>query len=283
MFKKASIYRVADLRQLDDLEYRLDQHQFLPVEAPNLKSSGWAVVRDGELHLRSHGNLLLNLTIESKVIPPSALRRAVDEKCAALEKVQGFAPGKKVRAEVKEQVIDELTARALTKRVDTKVWIDTVRGRVVIDSSVVGTLALIQSLLIKAGLELVYMNAWAGERMNSWLVDDGELPADYAIDDAIVMEYPGERGTTVAFKKANLGEAAVTTHADRGAVVTSMAMTYKSRVSFALSPIHQLRNIRLLDITKGSQVAQDADAFENDFVLMALELRDLIDSLSEEA
>lgn len=283
MFKKASIYRVADVKQLDGLEEFLDQAKFLPVEAPNLKSSGWAPVRDGELFMRSHGHILLKLTIESKVIPPSALKRAVNERCDELEKVQGFAPGNKARAEIKERVSDELAARALTKRVDTGVWIDTLRGRIVIDSSVVGTLELIQTLLIKAGLDLTYLEAWAGSRMNSWLLDDDELPPDYTIDDAIAMEYPGERGTIVTFKKANLDTPDVQMHASKGAIVTAMAMTYKDRVSFALSPVHQLRNIKLLDIVKENQVAQDADAFENDFVLMALELRALIDSLSTEA
>lgn len=283
MLKTASIYRLADLKQLDGLEDKLDREKFLPVEAPNLKSFGWGEVREGALCLRSHGHLLLKLTIESKVIPPSALKRAIAAKCDELEKVQGFAPGKKQRAEVKEHVLDELAARALTKLADTKVWIDTVRGRVVIDSAVVGTLDIIIKLLTHLGLDLTYHASWAGGQMNYWLLGkdgDNVMPDDYTIDDAIQMEYPGERGTTVAFKKAELEAHAVQMHAQAGAIVTAMAMTYKSRVSFTLLPTHQLKGIRLLDIVKENQVAQDADAFENDFVLTALELQMLIDDLT---
>lgn len=280
VFNKASIYVIADIKRLDGLAELLGQAKFLPVDS-GLKSFGWAPVRGDELLMSSHGHQLLNFTIEAKVIPPSALKLAVQAHCDECQKNQGFAPGKVQRKEIKEQVAHELCARALARRVSTAVWIDTVRGRLIIDSSTVGTLDLIISSLVKlTNVELVFLPAWAGAEMNDWLLQ-GE-PDDYTVDDAIQMEYPGERGTIVAFKKADLVADAVHVHAAAGAIVTKMALTYRSRLSFVLAPIHQITNIRLLDVTKENQVAKDADEQENNFVLIALELQALIDSLSEE-
>ncbi len=286
MFKKATIYCVNDAAQLAGLEEKLDQAKFLPCASEQIKSSGWAEVREGALFMQSHGHLLFNFMVEKKVIPGSALRRAVEETCKALEDEQGFPPGKKARAEIRERKMDELAARALTTRATTGVWVDTERGRIVIDSSVVGTLDLIISALVKTTkLDLTYLNSWAGKDMTHWLMDENGdvMPDDYTIDDAVQMEYPGERGTVVAFKKADLSAAKVGIHVVEGAQVTKMALTYKSRISFVLQPTHQLINLHLLDVAKENQVAQDADEQENNFMLMALELRALIDSLSEEA
>ena len=284
MFKKASIYCYKPGAE-SGLEENLEAGKFLPVTDNAIKSSGWSPVRDGELCVTSHGHKLLVFTIEKKVIPGSALKLAVEERCSELEEQQGFAPGKKARAEIKERVFDELLPRALPTRASTKVWIDTERGRIIIDSSVVGTLELIiRALVMAAPFELSYLPAWGGAEMNIWMVAEGDdLPAGYTIDDAVQMEYPGGRGTVVAFKKADLEEDAVQMHLAAGAIVTKMALTFNSRVSFTLQPIHQLLNIKLLDVTKDNQVAKDADEFENNFILMALELRALIDSLSEQS
>lgn len=283
-FKKASISVLADKAQLEGLEDTLDQAKFLPVGSVGLKSYGWSEVRDGELCMKSNGSILLYFTIEKKVIPGSAVKVALAERCAGWEEQAGFAPGRKVRAELREQVMDELASRALTTRARTGVWIDTVAGRVVVDSSVVGTLDLIQrALIVTHGIELAHLPAWSGRDMTDWVTDEDTLPGDYTIDDAIVMEYPGERGTLVAFKKADLGTQAVMMHTAAGAQVTQLALTFDSKVSFMLQPIHQLRNIRPLDILKESQVERDADKLENDFVLMTGELRQLINSLVNDA
>lgn len=283
MLKKASLYKLADVAQLEDLEDTLDQAKFLPC-GDALKSAGWAPVRDDELYLKSHGHILLKFLTEKKVIPPSALKRAVEARCAELEETQGFPPGKKARAEIKERVADELAARALTTQTATWVWIDTARGRLVIDSSVVGTMDAILTALIRAsGIELTSHKTWAGSFMNHWLLDEDTLPYNYSIDDTIQLEYPGESGSIAAFKRADLSEAKVRIHAEQGAIVTKMAMTFKDRVSFTLQPNHQLLNIKLLDVVKENQVAKDADEFENTFILEALELRALIDDLTTES
>ena len=285
MFKNASIYKLSDPEQLAGLADTLSQAQFPPCGTHDLKSSGWVPVRGDELSMTMFGHTLLGFVVEKKVIPPSTLKRAINARCVQQAEAQGFVPGKKQRKEIAEQVLDELAARALTSRAETLVWIDHEAGHVIIDSVSESTLDLISSTLISSsGLELTNLEHWAGKDMTEWLLDEGEsMPIEYTIDDAIQMEYPGEQGTVVAFKKADLNDDAVTMHAEAGAVVTKMAMTFKSRVSFNLLASPQLAGIKLLDVAKDRQVAQDTDDFENGFMLMALELRALIDSLSAAA
>lgn len=282
--KNASIYHVPRISQLIGLEENLTAARFLPTGDLQKLSYGFEPVRDDQLVFSSHEHLLLKFTVEKKSIPGSAIAVAVKAKCEALEEEQGFSPGKKQRAEIKERVVDELMPRALASRRSMFVWVDLKAERLIIDSTSNLVIDVILSSLIRyAGLELANLEKWPGRLLGDWLLDDSNLPTDYTIDDAVQLEYPGERRTTIAYKKGNLDGLQARRHVEAGAQVVTMAMTYDSRLSFVMTSAHQLRSIKPLDIILDNQVERDVDRFENDFILMASEVRALIDSLIENA
>ena len=79
--------------------------------------------------------MLLTFRAEKKLLPASVVTQVTKARALELEEQQGFKPGRKQMRELKEQVTDELLPRAFSIRRDTRVWIDTKNGWLVIDAA----------------------------------------------------------------------------------------------------------------------------------------------------
>lgn len=254
---------------------------FAPVSEFALMSSGWSPVRGDELCVKLGLHSLLNFTIEKKVIPASAVKTRLAAKRAEIEQAQGFAPGKKATKELKERVIDEMLPTAFAARTTIQVWIDQVNHRLIVDSTSGAVVDMIQIALIKAfgdiGLQDIY---WPGaDVLTDWL--DIEAPHNFTTDDEVTLQWPGERGKTAKFAKANLGDTDIGEGIRLGAQVSALAMTFDRRLSFVITDNVQLRRIRPLDVITSAEREGDVDAFENDFFLMTAEISALINALVE--
>jgi recombination associated protein RdgC len=278
--KNATIYGISPKAQFP-IE-QLQAARFVPVTELQLQSAGFSPVQ-GELAYKQGKHTLLRFMIEKKHIPGSAVAVLVDEKCAELEKLQGFPPGKKGRKELKERVQDELLPRALSTRRTTAVWIDQDQHRIIIDSASNAVCDEIVKALIKLYPTIEFQDVrWPRAKViTAWL--DDEAPADFTIDDAVALQYPGEQGKRVKFDRANLNDHDVQTHLAAGAHVNSVAMTFSNRLSFVMTDNMRIRRIKALDILMDRDGVQEADRFASDFDLMTRELGVLIDSLVQEA
>jgi recombination associated protein RdgC len=279
--KNATIYGISPKAHFD-LE-QLQAARFVPIGRLDLVSSGFVPVRDGELAYKQGKHILLKFMTEKKVIPSSAVRQVVEARAAELEEQQGFPPGRKALKELKERAFDELLPRALTSHRSTLVWIDQDQHRIVVDTASPSAADDILRVLIKTfGDSLQFQDVtWPRAKVvTSWLEDE---PADFTIDDAVVLQYPGEKGKVVKFERASAQGLDVLNHLTAGAAVAQVAMTYDSRVSFVMTENMQLRRIKPLDILKEREGVVEADRFDSDVALMTRELGVLIDALVQEA
>lgn len=219
---------------------------------------------------------LLQFTLEKKHIPSSAINVLLEEHVEKLTQEHGFAPGKKLRKELKERVIDELLPRALSVRRTTAVWIDAEAGRVVVDSSSKSLADMINRELIRAFPEIGLQDvSWPRSQVLTAML--GEAPAGFTNDDQVVMQWPGENGKVVRYAGAQLDDADVQGNLELGAEVVSLAVTYGSRISCILTGDMQLRRLKLTDVVETP--AKDADQALNNFVLTTAELSSLITAI----
>jgi recombination associated protein RdgC len=279
--KNATIYGISPKAQFP-IE-QLQAARFVPVDSLQLQSVGFSPVREGELAYRQGKHILLRFTIEKKHIPGSAVAVLVEDKAAALEKAQGFPPGKKARKELRERAIDELLPRALSTRRTTQVWIDQDQHRIVIDSASNSTCDEIIKAMIKLFPTIEFQDvSWPRAKVvTAWVAD--EEPDDFTMDDSVVLQYPGEKGKRVKFERATAQGADVINHLTAGAHVDSVAMTFSSRLSFVMTDNMRIRRIKALDIVQEGRDAENDDRFDSDVALMTRELGCLIDALVREA
>ena len=275
------------------MEKWLAPHAFAPGNSVEMQSHGWASPRDNESLVYSlNGQMLLTFRTEKKLLPASVVTQVTKARAADLEEQQGFKPGRKQMRELKEQVTDELLPRAFSIRRDTRVWIDTKSGWLVIDAASQAVADEVRGLLVKSidqlPLGTVRVTQSPVAAMTGWLVA-GEGPAGFTLDQDTELRSPAEGNATVRYAGHALDAEDMRRHIEAGKQCMRLAMTWNDRVSFVLTPSLRIKRIAPLDVLKeaGDPTAQnDDERFDSDLTLMTAELDrmlgDLLDALGGE-
>jgi len=275
------------------MEKWLAPHAFAPGNSVEMQSHGWASPRDNESLVYSlNGQMLLTFRTEKKLLPASVVTQVTKARAADLEEQQGFKPGRKQMRELKEQVTNELLPRAFSIRRDTRVWIDTKNGWLVIDAASQAVADEVRGLLVKSidqlPLGTVRVTQSPVAAMTGWLVA-GEGPAGFTLDQDTELRSPAEGNATVRYVGHALDAEDMRRHIEAGKQCMRLAMTWNDRVSFVLTPSLTIKRIAPLDVLKeaGDPTAQnDDERFDSDLTLMTAELDrmlgDLLDALGGE-
>ena len=275
------------------MEKWLAPHAFAPGNSVEMQSHGWASPRDNDSLVYSlNGQMLLTFRTEKKLLPASVVTQVTKARAADLEEQQGFKPGRKQMRELKEQVTDELLPRAFSIRRDTRVWIDTKSGWLVIDAASQAVADEVRGLLVKSidqlPLGTVRVTQSPVAAMTGWLVA-GEGPAGFTLDQDTELRSPAEGNATVRYAGHALDAEDMRRHIEAGKQCMRLAMTWNDRVSFVLTPSLTIKRIAPLDVLKeaGDPTAQnDDERFDSDLTLMTAELDrmlgDLLDALGGE-
>lgn len=268
------------------MEKWLAPHAFQPGNSVEMQSQGWASPRDdGALVYSINRQMLLTFRAEKKLLPASVVNQVTKDRALEVEEQQGFKVGRKQMRELKEQVTDELLPRAFTIRRDTRVWIDTVNGWLVIDAASQALADDVRGLLVKsidqlplAGVQVVRSPVAA---MTDWLLS-GEAPGGFTVDQDAELRSSGEGGATVRYVGHALEANDMRRHIEAGKQCMRLAMTWDNRISFVLTPSLTIKRITPLDVIKeaADPTAQnDAERFDSDVTLMTGELGRMFTSL----
>ncbi|CAN0619125.1 Recombination-associated protein RdgC [Burkholderia multivorans] len=294
-FKNLQIHRLPAPWSVtaEQIEQWLAPHAFQPGSSVEMQRHGWASPRDdGALVYSTHRQMLLVFRSEKKLLPASVVNQVTKARAQEVEEQQGFKPGRKQLRELKEQVTDELLPRAFSIRRDTRVWIDTVNGWLVIDAAAQAVADDVRALLIKSIDQLPLASVRVVESpvaaMTSWLIS-GEAPAGFTLDQDTELRSSGEGNATVRYVGHALDVDDMRRHIEAGKQCMRLAMTWNDRVSFVLTPSLIVKRVKPLDVVKeaADPTAQnDDERFESDVTLMAGELgrmlADLVDALGGE-
>uniref|UniRef100_E1TCQ3 Recombination-associated protein RdgC n=1 Tax=Burkholderia sp. (strain CCGE1003) TaxID=640512 RepID=E1TCQ3_BURSG len=275
------------------MEKWLAPHAFAPGSSVEMQNHGWASPRDNDsLVYALNGQMLLTFRAEKKLLPASVVTQVTKARAAELEEQQGFKPGRKQMRELKEQVTDELLPRAFSIRRDTRVWIDCRNGWLVIDAASQAVADEVRGLLVKSIDQLPLGTVRVAQSpvaaMTEWLLS-GEGPAGFTVDQDTELRSPTEGNATVRYVGHTLDAEDMRRHIEAGKQCMRLAMTWKDRVSFVLTPSLTIKRIAPLDVLKeaGDPTAQnDDERFDSDVTLMTAELdgmlSDLLDALGGE-
>jgi recombination associated protein RdgC len=300
MFKSASYFRIADdfvLPPLDALEEALQATRFMPCGATQPESSGWVAPRGNKsialVEIVDH-QVILQLCIERRPLPASAVKAAVDESIEKYKQETGRERvNAKIKKEMKEEAIQSLLPRAFTKRSSTTLWIDPVNKFLVVDSgSLAGADKVISHLVEVLGdipgsrpgimARPVQTTMSAAVAMAHWLASR-EGPAGFTVDRDCELKMPDDQKAAVRYSRHTLEIDEVAEHIAAGKVPTQLAMTWNDRVSFVLTDTAQVKKIKLLDVVLDGvqEGGKDDDGFDTDTAIVTGELSALIPDLLE--
>jgi recombination associated protein RdgC len=95
-FKNAQIYRLPTKWEyaVEQLSAALAPHVFTPAGSNELMRQGWIAPRGNGVPLvhAVHGQWLLRLQTEKKLLPAAVINQAAKARAAEMEEAQGFAP-----------------------------------------------------------------------------------------------------------------------------------------------------------------------------------------------
>jgi recombination associated protein RdgC len=275
------------------MEKWLAPHAFAPGNSVEMQSHGWASPRDNDSLVYSlNRQMLLVFRAEKKLLPASVVTQVTKARAVELEEQQGFKPGRKQMRELKEQVTDELLPRAFSIRRDTRVWIDAVNGWLVIDAASQAVADEVRGLLVKSIDQLPLGTVRVAQSpvaaMTDWLLS-GEGPAGFTLDQDTELRSAAQGNATVRYVGHALDAEDMRRHIEAGKQCMRLAMTWKDRVSFVLTPSLTIKRVAPLDVLKEASdptAQNDDERFDSDVTLMTAELdrmlADLLDALGGE-
>ena len=226
---------------------------------------------------------LLQLRVETTVVPGSVVKRQVEALAARIEQQTGRKPGKKETRELKDQALLDLLPMAFTKQASIQVWMAPAERLLVIDAGSASraeeVLTAMIAVLPGLSAQLVNTAVSPAAAMADWLVA-GEAPANFTIDrDCELKAADGEK-PVVRYARHALDIDEIREHIQAGKQPTRLALTWRDRVSFTLTEGLQLKKISFLDGVFEGQAKQKGDAsFDADAAIATGELAPMIDDL----
>jgi recombination associated protein RdgC len=292
LFKNAVVYlHRSGAIAPENLNEQLKAMAFTPCGAHDMSRSGWKAL-DGkeQFSLQMKNHILITMLTEKKVIPPDFLKAEVNERVNQLEQEQHRRLKHAERATIKDEVLQNLLPRAFTRKVETQLWIDQDKGRIIVDTTnakrAEDVLALLRKTLgslpvvpitTKEPIELV---------MTEWM-KVGEAPAPLHMQgecDARMVSILSEGGTT-SFRNEPLGSDTIESTVSSGKLVTNLSMFHatKFHVNFMMTDDCSFKRLKFSDLflemndemqeedESGSDVRKRAD-----FLLMAETVAEVI-------
>ncbi len=294
-FKQLSVFQLPpdfDLA-VAELEQALATRPLEPCGAFDMVRTGWVPPgpstggsADGQPLVHSvHGQHLIALGSEEKLLPASIVRQETADRALDLEAEQGQPLGRRQLRDLRDQVADELRARAFSRRRRTCGWIDPRRRRLVIDNA---TPAKAEQFLTALRDTLATFNAPAlatvqGPRqaMTDWL-GQGAAPGGLTIDEDLELRALADTRHCVRYTHHPLDDDEVREHLTAGLAPTRLGLTWRDHVSFQLSDTLQLRRVQFVGLGEdGGDDVPAEERFDIDFALMTGELAKLLDELTD--
>ena len=286
MFKNIIVYRIDPLwsKTTAQVEAGLSQMRFRDCGATQEKSVGWSEPR-GEKHgmlVESvGGQLIMRLTMESKVLPSSVVKRRAEEKIEQIEESTGRKVSRMEKKDIREETLLDLLPKAFTRISNTVVWIDPTERLLVIDASgqtkadevVAVLLRSLDSLVITP----VQTNVAPDTQMAAWLMSH-EAPGRFDVDRECELKATDDSQAVVRYSKHTLNNEEVRKHLQNNKMPTRLGLTWNGRVSFVLNDDAQIKKIKFLDgvFDASDNAAPDEDRFDADVAIVTGELGKLI-------
>jgi recombination associated protein RdgC len=240
----------------------------------------------------THGQHLIALGVEQKLLPSSIVRQVAADRAKVMEEQQGFPVGRRQMRELKERVLEELRARALTRRRVTRAWIDPAHGWLVVDAAGVPRAEeLIETLRDTLGslaVQLLETERSPAAAMSAWLAL-GDAPLRFTIDQDLELQAADQSKATIRYTRYPLEGREIRQHLTAGMYPTRLGLTWNDRIAFVLTEKLQVKRVEFLAIDKEPQQDQSQpdqelaaqEQFEIDFMLMAGELNQLLADLGQ--
>jgi len=273
-FNNLRIYTLTEAIQ-GDVAAKLAQFPFVPCASLDPVKYGFVPpVPNGTDYIHvANGCALICAKRQEKLLPGSVIKELLDEKVAEL----GRPVGRNERSTLKDEIIFSLLPKAMTRSSLTYAYIDTTNGCIIVNSP---NAKRAEDLLSKFREALGSLRCLpysvASNPMTGW-VRGSTAPRDFKFGEEIELQSPKD-GRVVRCKRQDLTASEVLNHIESGMYVSKLALVWKEAISFVVDGSMAIKSVRYAN-SLGDK--SEGDTFDQDFAVMSLELRNMLDALTK--
>lgn len=235
----------------------------------------------------AEGCLWLAMKFSHRDLKGTVVTKAVRAKVDVIEREQSRKVYKKERDLIKDEVVQAFLPRAFVVDKVVHAYIDTVAGRVLVDTPSAGVaesvLSTIREAIGSLPVRPTGVKIAPTATLTDWLRKEDAVPADFYVLDSAELVDTDEEGGLVRLKRQDLTGDAVQLHLASGKVCRQLSLAYKADLSFILKDDLSVQRLRFEDLLqeKAEQDGGDDSLSQLDasFTLMVLTLRAFVDDL----
>jgi recombination associated protein RdgC len=291
MFRNIRLYRTASPwpETEEELSQSLSEQSFIPCGAFSEKSGGWdSPTNDhsGLFSRRLAGADLLQLRTQTRVLPPAAIKEALEARVAEYRERMSQDPPRSELRRLKEQTRDELVPKALVKS-------DRTRGFYLKDENILGietaTPASAEWFIdhLRKALGRLHCSPLAFEKSPLELMSKvfmGRGVARFELGRECRMQSQLDNKSIVTWRDLDLDDDSIRHHLTEGMQLTHLGMSYDNILSLVLSTDCTISKFKFFE-GEAVDTTDDEDPIarqDADFVLMTGTLKRILQDLSKE-
>ncbi len=292
-FNNVQLYRFTQpfTHNAQELSEKLQKFSFKPCGKLQPASYGWVppLGKHGlDLIHETSGSIMICARKEEKILPASVVREFVEEKVAEIEEAQARKLRRKEKETIKDEVMQDLLPRAFLRSNRTFAYIAPRDNMLLVNASSqkkaeellvylrrsIGSLPVIPAALVNAPASI----------MTQW-VSGEDVPVDFLINDECELHDSDEDGGIIRCKRQDLEAEEIQAHIAAGKQVVKLSVTWQETLSCIISEDFSINRLKFSDEVLDQADSEGADdyasQFDEDFSIMALELKRFIPRLIE--
>ncbi len=236
----------------------LSKKDFTPCESQQQLSQGWvAPMSHGEWVYEAHAAQLIMLKQERRLLPGSVVNEYLQQKVEEFEAAEGYAPSRKIRQQMKDEITLDLLPKAFTKASRIPIVIFPRQGWLFVLSgsskSADDATAFLRETLGNLPISLINSDTSPSHTMTNWLDKPVELPEDWMLGEEVELQ--DAEGGIVRVRNQDLLGDELSVHLEAGKIVNKLALVWREDISFILQDDLSIKRIKLL--------LDDDDSFDN--------------------
>ncbi len=226
-------------------EEKIESKKFAPCEKTQQVSQGWVPPLPGSSFVIEQSNCqLIMFKQQKRLLPASVVSDFLQEKLEAFEEREGFKPSRKLRMQMKEELILELLPQSWVKNTIVPVVIMNRDGRLLVMCSS-GVLAdditaYLRETLGSLAVSLPRTERDPAHEMTHWLSD--ETPPDFEMINQLAFE--DEEGGKFSSSDIEVKSDLVRQALDDGFLVQSAKVSWREMVTFKLDSDLVMKSIK---------------------------------------
>lgn len=291
MFRNIRLYRVTG--QWPDseeaLSKKLESREFSPCGRFSERSAGWEApsgIEGDHLCRRLAGADLLQLRTQSRVLPPAAVKEALEVRVAEYKARTQQDPSRQEVRKLKEATRDELMSRSLLKSDRTRGFFLHSDGILGVDAASPATAEwFLEHLRMSLGQVSYFPLAFSEDPLALLTrLFLGHAVPRFHVGRECRMQDASDKRSIVTWRELDLAEASIRQHLNEGLKLTHLGLVYDEILTFLLSNEAVLSKVKFIE-GNAADVTDDEDPLarlDAEFVLLTGVVQRLLKDLSNE-